>query len=181
MISPEKLRVLIKYDPTTGKLYWRRRSVEMFRDGKYSAERVCRTFNSTYAGKEAFTASSRFGHKIGIVDGHPLQCGRVAWAIHYGKWPERFIDHINGDPSDNRIVNLREASRAQNNLNTKVRSDNTSGYKGVSRVSPSGKWVANIRVNGRKRSLGTFATRESAYAAYCEAAKCFHGDFARLL
>ena len=122
------------------------------------------------------------GYRMLCVKGKRYTEHRVAWFIHYGVWPQA-LDHINGDKTDNRIANLREATTAENGWNTTRRRNNTSGYKGVSFSSPSGKgsgWRAEIRFNGTRVFLGDgFATAEAARDAYKEAAAQFHGDFAR--
>src|SRR3546814_6128350 len=69
---------------------------------------LCKSFNNKHAGKPALVAPSRAGHLCGHVKGIPLLAHRVAWAIHYGEWPNGQIDHINGDPSDNRIAKRSE-------------------------------------------------------------------------
>jgi hypothetical protein len=89
------------------------------------------------------------------------------------------IDHRDGDGLNNRRDNLREATNAQNNHNQRIRSDNTSGYKGVSWYGPSGKWLAYIKVNGKQRHLGYHATPEQASAAYAKASAKLHGEFGR--
>lgn len=89
-----------------------------------------------------------------------------------------FVDHINGVGFDNRRCNLRLASMSENNRNVGKRSNNTSGYKGISR--DHNFWRAEIRVNGKKIYLGIYSTKEDAYAAYCEASKKYHGEFGRL-
>jgi hypothetical protein len=87
------------------------------------------------------------------------------------------VDHINGNPSDNRIANLREASDAQNCLNRKIRSDNKSGEKGVS-ADPKG-WRARINVNGKTVHLGYFESIDLAADAARRARERFHGEFCR--
>jgi len=93
------------------------------------------------------------------------------------------IDHINGDPTDNRKCNLRECTQSQNNANSKIRSDNTSGYKGVildKRAVKKGYrnvWLARIRPQGKLIHIGAFETRKQAYRAYCEKAKEYYGEF----
>ena len=87
------------------------------------------------------------------------------------------VDHVNGCGLDNRRSNLRPASRAQNQWNAGRTKTNTSGWKGVSRHKCS--WRAQINVNGKRVRLGSFPTPEEAHAAYCEAAKRLHGEFAR--
>lgn len=104
---------------------------------------------------------------------------RVAWFLYYGKWPDLFVDHINGNPSDNRIVNLRLATRAENGHNRGKARNNTSGFKGVSR-HVQGHWQAIITVRGKAKFLGSFATREAASTAYQKAALAYHGEFANI-
>jgi hypothetical protein len=89
------------------------------------------------------------------------------------------VDHINGDGLDNRRCNLRAATRSQNAQNTRVRSDNTSGVKGVWWDSARRKWASEIRVRGRKLFLGRHNDLESACEAYAYASEKFHGEFRR--
>jgi len=89
-------------------------------------------------------------------------------------------DHIDGNTLDNRETNLRLATHAQNAHNTKLRKDNTSGYKGVGKHHGTSKWKARIMVDKKPVFLGLYDTPEQAYAAYCEAARKYHGEFARL-
>lgn len=88
------------------------------------------------------------------------------------------VDHKNNNPLDNRRSNLRMASKKTNSQNAKRRSDNSSGFKGV--TLSFGKWTAEIKVNGNRIRLGRYETPETAYSAYCEAAKKYFGEFARL-
>lgn len=85
------------------------------------------------------------------------------------------VDHINGDTLDNRKSNLRACSNGQNICNSKLRKDNSSGLRGAYRAD--NKWSSCIRVDGFRKHLGTFATKEEAHAAYIAAAKKHHGDF----
>lgn len=90
------------------------------------------------------------------------------------------VDHINGDPLDNRKMNLRACLINENVRNRKLNSDNKSGYKGVSKHRKTGKWQADIRLNNRTKYLGLFASAVEAALAYNSAAKKYHGAFARL-
>ena len=89
------------------------------------------------------------------------------------------VDHKNGDGLDNQRSNLRLATHAQNCMNRRKRSNNTSGFKGVSFHSESRKWRAVIRSSGKDISLGLHLTPELAHAAYCAGAAKYHGEFAR--
>ena len=90
------------------------------------------------------------------------------------------VDHIDCNPLNNRRGNLRLATPSQNGTNQSRPKNNTSGFKGVHWDKRAKKWMATIRINGKKTYLGLFATPELAYAAYCEAALKYHGEFARL-
>ena len=104
---------------------------------------------------------------------------RVAWMIHNGDIPDGMvIDHINGIRGDNRISNLRLATRSQNAVNSGMRSSNTSGQKGVYMNKQVGKWVAEIKVDGRRKRIGTFSDIDEAAVAYQMAAEHHFGDFA---
>lgn len=97
-----------------------------------------------------------------------------------GPIPEGYIvDHINGDGLDNRLCNLRLATNRQNVRNSRRRSDNKSGFKGVSWDGQRSAWKALIHVDGKRVFLGRYDTPEEAHAAYCEAANELHGEFAR--
>ncbi len=89
------------------------------------------------------------------------------------------IDHRNGDGLDNRRSNLRPATYAQNGANRRLSSHNTSGFKGVVLKKSTGRWVAQIRVAGEQRHIGTYPTAEDAARAYDAAALAAFGEFAR--
>ena len=90
------------------------------------------------------------------------------------------IDHVNRNKLDNRRCNLRAATSSQNSCNSKRHCDNTSGIKGVCWHKSGQKWAARIMVEGKHIHLGLFNTKEAAAFAYQEAAKKYHGEFARI-
>lgn len=89
------------------------------------------------------------------------------------------VDHINLNGLDNRRENLRLATPGQNHQNRGAQRNNISGYKGVVWDKDRRKWQSRIAVDGKRYFLGRFDTPELAHAAYCEAAKRYHGEFAR--
>jgi hypothetical protein len=90
------------------------------------------------------------------------------------------VDHINRVKLDDRKANLRTGSKSQNAINSKVRSDNTSGFRGVTWDKAEGKWMARIHVNGRTRNLGRFATAEEAARVRDAVALDVFGEVAQL-
>lgn len=115
---------------------------------------------------------------IGIA-GQRVLAHRLAWFIETGEWPEFDIDHINGNRQDNRIANLRPASRSQNMANTLKRSSNTSGVKGVHWSSRSRRWIARVMKDGKQIHLGAFKDISDAAKAYATGASVAFGEFAR--
>lgn len=174
--TPELLRQLLDYEPETGTLKWKTRTAGMF-----ATKRAFSTWNSRFAGKEAFTAKdSMHGYRVGNVNYKLCMAHRVIWAIVHGEYPEYDVDHINGNRGDNRLINLRAATRSQNNCNSGTRKDNKSGYRGVSFHSQYGKWEARIYADKKKYPLGFFETAEEAAEAYRLASLRLHGEFSRL-
>lgn len=96
-----------------------------------------------------------------------------------GSWPKGVIDHINGDPSDNRFSNLREATQSQNCANARKSKNNTSGVKGVHWDRVNKKWRATIMHKRRQITIGRFDTIKQAAAAYEAKAAALFGEFAR--
>lgn len=103
---------------------------------------------------------------------------RLIWFMFKGYWPENDIDHKDCNQINNRIENLREATRSQNLANQR-RKPNSSGYKGVCYDSPTGRWRAAIKKDGRPITIGRFNSPEIAHAAYCSMALKLFGEYAR--
>ncbi len=155
MVTYERLKELLHYDPDTGVFTWR----------VYRAR-------SAKAGYIAGTPDRHGYCKIDILH-RKYFAHRLAWLYMYGNFPVNAIDHINGVPSDNRISNLRDVPQSENVLNLRAaRSNNTTGFLGVTRSRH--RFHALIAVNGKKHFLGAYATAELAHAAYLKAKRELH-------
>lgn len=174
--NPALLADLLRYDRESGLLFWRDRPREMFKDA-----RTHRAWNTTFSGKPALHTLGNHGYRRGKVYGVELLAHRAAWAIMHGAWPRGEIDHIDGDPLNNRAANLRDVSRVQNGQNIRRSSRNTSGRSGVSFNKTQGKWVAYIQSGGAFKFLGTYQNKDGAIAARiaAEAAAGFHPNHGR--
>lgn len=163
------MRDLLVCEQDTGKLYWKSRPREEFTSDKAWAVR-----NGRYAGRMALTASTAKGYKIGRVDGEHIYAHRAIWALCHGEWPSGEIDHINGNPADNRLENLRVVSTVINARNKRMPDNNTSGRVGVYWNREISKWVASITLNKKTKALGCFADFDEACAVR-EAEERKHG------
>lgn len=113
------------------------------------------------------------------ADGYRKQrhIGLARWIADLEPGDPLEVDHINGDPRDNRKINLRVCPHAENMLNRRMHRNNTSGFKGATQVGPD-RWAAHIAFRGRCYYLGVFDSPEKAHQAYCEAALWLHREFA---
>lgn len=161
--SAELLRKLLRYEPDTGKLYWRERDASLFAGGGQNPSRRAVGWNKAHAGKEAFTALSH-NYRCGRLFNKGFLSHRVIWKIVFGTEPDE-IDHINGVTTDNRISNLRSCCRVENSRNTSIRSDSSSGVVGVTWDKVNKKWRAKIDVNQRTICLGRYKTKKDAILA----------------
>ncbi|CAN1724414.1 protein of unknown function [Hyphomicrobium sp. 1Nfss2.1] len=160
MLTAERLRELVTYDPETGVMRWR-----VSRRGKIKPGNIA-----------GYSATD--GYLQITVDRRTYMLHRLAWLYVHGEWPSLSIDHINGVRDDNRIVNLRPATVAQQRRNICLRSDNTSGLPGVRWIPQKRRWIARIKVNSVYRHLGCFHDKLAAKEAYERAAEKYFGEFA---
>ncbi|WP_343545703.1 HNH endonuclease [Sphingomonas paucimobilis] len=167
-ISAERAREILSYDPETGIITWKLRDKQGKRNN---------VFNAQYGGKQAGKPNVT-GYGSIKLDGYDCASHRVAFLLHYGRWPTADIDHKDGDKSNNRIANLREATRAENNLNRSRYKRNKSGRAGVVERAP-GKWDAQISRSGKSYRLGRFDTFEAACAARDAAEADLFGAWSR--
>lgn len=160
----EVIRERLSYDPLTGAVTWR-----------------------DYPGRKKVMPGQIAG--VLTIHGYQKTCvnykwifsHRIAWALHYGEWPQGFIDHINGDRRDNRIENLRVATFAQNMRNRRTRGK-SSIYKGVRYSKSARKWCVECGSYelGNHEYIGLFEDEKAAALAYNEAAIRRYGEFARI-
>lgn len=162
-ISQEELKYKLNYDSDTGIFKWK----DIFEN---------RRFKNCVAGK--VNPSSGYIH-IKIHQQY-FYAHRLAWLYIHGVFPDNFLDHINKNRSDNRIINLREVTSRQNNQWRTKNNDSLSGYKGVYSHPNSQKWRAQIRKDGKSYHLGTFEEKEEAAIAYNNKAIELFGEYAYL-
>ena len=141
----------LRYDKATGELYW-----------KYKRKNQRET-------TEPAGYTDPKGYIYLKINNRRYAAHRIIWCMINGEWPNGLIDHENQNPSDNRIDNLRIASRSDNAKNTKVRRDNSSGVIGVYWHRNKKRWVARINVNRKRIELGGYHTLEEAIKVRLEA------------
>lgn len=117
------------------------------------------------------------GYKFIRFCGKLYRAHRLAWYFVYGYFPEKEIDHIDGNPRNNIISNLRECSSTQNKYNTKIRKDNTSGVKGIHWYKKYAKWQVNINYDKNRKCIGYFDNLFDACCAIFSARNKYHGEF----
>lgn len=158
------LKTRLHYDPKSGRFRW-----------LFCPDREKR-WNTRYAGRTAGTVDKLYGYVLITLDGKTYRAHRLAWLYMTGEWPPGEVDHRNRKRDENWWDNLRLATSQQQSFNSGVKRSNTLGVVGVKRRG--NRYHAEIRVDGRKTYLGSFATKEEAGAAYAERAKKLRGEFA---
>lgn len=168
ILPPVKLiRQLLDYDAATGNLTWLERSWL-----------GAASWNARYAGKRAFTARNKKGYYIGQLNATPYLAHRLIWKHVTGEEPN-VIDHIDGNPANNRFENLRSVDVATNSKNRKLRNDCPHEVSGIQYTNtPNRPWKASIGVNRVNIYIGAFKTKEEAIAARLQAEK-LHGFIQR--
>lgn len=172
MLTQEEVRALFNYNPETGDLTWK---VNRGRNRGLIGKKAGVINRSRKHGK---TGSWRVSVQV-EVNGKTCMASRLIFLYMTGKIPQ-IVDFKNADPTDLRWDNLRAATRSLDTANAKMRSDNTSGHKGVFYSKRYDKWRAVIGVDGKKHHLGSFSSYQEAVQAYRKAAKQFFGEFARM-
>jgi hypothetical protein len=158
-LTAERVRQALNYDPNTGIFTWADPGKTKMKIGAIAG------------------GAHNGGYRVIGIDGHIVLAHRLAWLHIHGEWPTGEIDHINQNKQDNRIANLRVATRFQNGANRGANSNNACGLRGVHWHRQSKRWRASIRLNGKVTSLGLHTTKEAASAAYQRAAAAAFGEF----
>ena len=161
MLTHERLREVLHYEPSTGVFTWR--------VSRYAAR----------VGTPAGCSYGETGYFRVKVDQRAYLAHRLAWFYVTGEWPEDEVDHIDGDRANNAWENLRAASRQENGRNTRRPANNTSGVKGVSYSKSRREWRAAIRDGARYAYHGWFKTQDDAVSAVLAHRAAAHGEFAR--
>lgn len=156
----EVLRALFEYDPITGILIWKARP---------PTTRENKVFNTKYAGNQV-GALNTCGHRQVRVNGRLITVHRIVWKMMTNTDPVDQIDHIDGDPDNNRWGNLRASTQTQNTWNLKPRSNCTSGHSCIypmnTKRAASKKFRVLMRFQGKQRLVGDYHTFNEAKAAY---------------
>jgi hypothetical protein len=155
-ITQERLKSLLTYDPDTGKFCWRVRRSNRAPEGSVAG------------------CADRYGYAVIRLDGVLHKAHRLAWLYCYGVLPSKNIDHINQNPSDNRIANLREADQHENNQNRSVQRNARSGVTGVVWNKTHMLWQARIYTREKCVSLGFHKTKEGAVQARANAERALY-------
>lgn len=166
MITQSELKYLLSYDPETGIFIW-------------LVSKPPRISVGSIAG-----CVNKIGYYQITINRKQYLAHRLAWVYMTGEWPPNDIDHINGVRNDNRISNLRLATRSQNTTNQGAHSDNTTKLKGITKITWTNKdgtikvkYVAKCGLNNIHHYIGSYPTAELASAAYHAFAKLHHGEF----
>jgi len=166
LIIQEYLHSIMNYDPETGIFTWK------WREDKPN------NVNSAFAGKDMGSITGADYLQL-TIDYKTYPAAVIAWIYMKGVWPNGKMDHKNRDTMDNRFDNLRDSTDSQNGYNKKIPENNTTGFKGVCYDKSRDKYIVYITADKKRHFIGRFDTPQDAHAAYCEAAKRLHGDFAR--
>lgn len=159
-ITQERLKEVLDYDPETGIFRWLK---------KISDKNVVGNVAGWEEGKDGYIVISIYGIKY--------KAHLLAWLYTYGVWPSKFLDHRDTVKSNNRISNLREATKSQNNVNKGLMSNNTSGYKGITFDKYTNRWKCRLSFNGKTYDLGRYDSPKEAAKAYDKASLKYHDEF----
>jgi hypothetical protein len=157
-LTAERLREVLSYDPESGEFRWKR------------------VYRGISRSRPAGSPGKRRGEVTIRVDGDTFLAHRLAFLYVTGAWPLNDVDHIDGDPSNNKWSNLRDVPHQTNQQNIRAahKSNRSSGLLGVSLHVASGLWRARITVSGKEQCLGYFHDKDLAHKAYISAKRVLH-------
>lgn len=170
------------YNPLSGSLQWKIRDRGEF-DGDYRYAEHLRHCGKDIGNKMTAPCGRPCGITINTrKKGFPdTLAHRIIWQMHNGPIPQgMMVDHIDGNPFNNRLENLRLATAHDNMRNSRRHSINNHGVKGVSWDKHNRKWQTEIRTSQGRIFLGRFSTKGLAAIAYAKAAIRYHGEFAKI-
>ena len=162
MITATRLRELLECDIEAGTFRWRE-------------TRGSRAIKGAAAGTRRWD-----GYYVLRLDGRLYLRHRLVWLYAHGAWPKETLDHANRVKGEDRLANLREATRPQNHANVGLQRNNKSGFRGVHQLSGQNVWVASIKNRGKAKHLGRFGSAEAAATAYNAALEQMHGEYAHI-
>lgn len=160
-LTREVVATLVSYNPETGDVRW------LVSQGR------------AIAGRLAGHLEKRTGYRRIPIGDKLVMASRIAWLLHYGEWPTAFIDHIDGDKANNRISNLRRATKSQNTMNIGPRRDNSTGHRGVYLVRGRRgfqKYAVQYIKDGKKITKRCYTLEEAIEARAKHAARAY-GEF----
>jgi hypothetical protein len=158
-ITQDKLKEYLAYDSCTGVFTWLKPKARRIKVGSVAGSPVVRG-----------------GYLSIMLDGINYPCHQLAWLYVYGYIPNEIVDHRNNQPTDNRINNLRLATKTNNAYNTKLSKRSTTGIKGVH--IRNGKYIARVTANGVSHFLGSYTSIDAATNAVRSARERLHGEYA---
>jgi hypothetical protein len=170
--SQEFLQECFDYNPETGVLIWKEKPRELF-----NTDSGWIKSNKQTSGK-LITSTNNKGYIVGILNGSYFAMHRVIWKLMTGDEPKFEIDHVNNIRNDNRWCNLREANLFENKYNQSLRTDNTSGTKGVHWNIGNKAWVGRVRYNGKRYLVCQNQSKEYVEAEVIKFRNDLHGQFA---
>lgn len=157
--TPEVLNEILDYEQSSGLLFWRKREAKWF-----STEASANAWNAKHAGKRVAESKYGRGYSFVYIMGKKMMAHRVIWAMVRGKWPSGVIDHIDRNPRNNRISNLRDVTQSEN-LQNQSKRKSESGETGVSWDQRRSRWVARIGSDKKGIFLGHFRLKADAINA----------------
>lgn len=146
----DDIRDYLHYDPDSGKLYWIKPKSNVNKVGDLAGNKV------------------KSGYLALMYNGQTHYCHRIAWYLYHDEWPEKHLDHIDRDKTNNKITNLREVSHRRNCHNKEVFNG------GVYFSSQKNKWHSQIRLGKIKKHLGFYSDKSIAQKAYQEALELYN-------